>query len=371
MAWFVLKSQPCISSPEEEAEYLQIDCSDATLSAQLNSKSTREKYSSHDRRMVYSHSSLSGMMSRLLEPITRIQENTSKDSEASETGSASQEDSHAKMSPLQGKEPDWMVRSRAYGVKCTESLAKYDRDSSSWRTPQCLLFEDSTESLETLPNWGSLVDGELSELTMQVPRTGESASGSGVRWATPVAMDSLPPKSEKALMHEYEIRKGRSKPSNLRDQVSNMKIWPTPMARDWKGPTALEGLVRKDGKSRMDRLANVVRYSFPPPGITELSNGSGNGGQLNPEWVSWLMGWAPGWVSLAPMKKEVFEEWKEKAAEGSFWENDPAELDKDAPGYIPRTKEGINHRKEQLKALGNGQVPSCACMAEEILRRTE
>jgi len=36
------------------------------------------------------------------------------------------------------------------------------------------------------------------------------------------------------------------------------------------------------------------------------------GGQLNPDWVEWLMGWPIGWTSTEPMGKEVFGQWLNK-----------------------------------------------------------
>ena len=181
MAWFVLGLPPCTSSPEGEAESLRIDCSDATLSARLNSRDTRGKSSSHGRRMEYSHCSLSGMMSRLSEPITRTLRRISKDLGQSADISASQEDSPVRISPSQERVPDWKARALGYGARCEGSSAKWDRDTSSWRTPQCLLFEDSTESLETLPTSGIVSHGQLSELTIQALPTEENASGSGER----------------------------------------------------------------------------------------------------------------------------------------------------------------------------------------------
>ena len=38
------------------------------------------------------------------------------------------------------------------------------------------------------------------------------------------------------------------------------KMWPTPTQRDYKGTYAAEGLIRKDGKSRMDQLPNAVKF---------------------------------------------------------------------------------------------------------------
>lgn len=130
---------------------------------------------------------------------------------------------------------------------------------------------------------------------------------------------------------------------------------------------------------------------FPTPGTTGLSNGSGNcmkanllfdegvitdeerksfragnGGQLNPGWVEWLMGWPVGWTRLSPMNPADYERWKSQAMNGSLWEHDPAELPGSA--FIPRLTDEKAHRKERLMVLGNGQVPSCVCLAETILR---
>ena len=47
-------------------------------------------------------------------------------------------------------------------------------------------------------------------------------------WATPNTMDHLPPKEGEAMQRLYDThRKGRTSPSNLREQV-NPKSWPTP-----------------------------------------------------------------------------------------------------------------------------------------------
>ena len=46
------------------------------------------------------------------------------------------------------------------------------------------------------------------------------------RWATPNTLDAMPPKSTQALEREATIaRPGRSRPANLRDQVSNESTW--------------------------------------------------------------------------------------------------------------------------------------------------
>lgn len=37
--------------------------------------------------------------------------------------------------------------------------------------------------------------------------------------------------------------------------------------------------------------------------------GAGNGGQLNPTWVEWLMGWPIGWTDLKPLETDKFRQW--------------------------------------------------------------
>ncbi len=62
---------------------------------------------------------------------------------------------------------------------------------------------------------------------------------------------------------------------------SNAKGWPTPAARDYKGSYSPAALIRKDGKSRMDGLPQVVEYdktSWPTPTAGE---GSKIGNQPN------------------------------------------------------------------------------------------
>lgn len=39
-------------------------------------------------------------------------------------------------------------------------------------------------------------------------------------------------------------------------------------------------------------------------------------GQLNPEWVEWLMGWPIGWTELGPLEMDRFHEWQQQ--HGSF-----------------------------------------------------
>ena len=197
-------------------------------------------------------------------------------------------------------------------------------------------------------------------------------------WPTPVAQD-------------YKRRGPNSKQQGLADSV---RMWPTPVASDRKGGVsddAWNAYTADKRKGRLSLLKNAVL--FPTPGTKGLSNGSGNvqkanepyeagaisdeerrsfragnGGQLNPDWVEWLMGWPISWTSLRPMSKEDYEEWEEKAMKGTLWTVDPADISSTDEGYIPRVTLEKAFRQQRLKALGNGQVPSCACLAEAVLQ---
>jgi hypothetical protein len=78
-------------------------------------------------------------------------------------------DSLAKTFQAQGGGQESQANEADCGQKWPESLAKYDQITSSWRTHQCLLFEDLTECLEIFPRWGMMQNGELWELTCSEP----------------------------------------------------------------------------------------------------------------------------------------------------------------------------------------------------------
>lgn len=90
---------------------------------------------------------------------------------------SSVEDSRAKISVAPGKVLELVEREADSGVKWQESLAKYDPDSRSWKTRQCLLFGDSAECLEIWPRWGIMQDGECFHARTLAEFTYEKESG--------------------------------------------------------------------------------------------------------------------------------------------------------------------------------------------------
>ena len=141
-------------------------------------------------------------------------------------------------------------------------------------------------------------------------------------WATPSTMDYLPQRSPEALKRLAETaRKGRARPSNLREQVcpETMQLWRTPTANDAKNAALPPSQLKRDSLT-----SQLMRTLYPTPTtgaglcggtgnyqqlkakeaageITpeeRRSMAAGNGGQLNPDWVEWLMGFPVGWTSL-------------------------------------------------------------------------
>ena len=112
-------------------------------------------------------------------------------------------------------------------------------------------------------------------------------------WPTPTVQDSN--KATKRWREDHQ--------NNLTAAVFNPeKMFPTPTTRDYKGGYKTESLIRKDGKSRaMDALPNAV---LDGKGVE-----TSTGGQLNPTWVEWLMGWPLGWTDLKPLETVKFQQW--------------------------------------------------------------
>ena len=139
--------------------------------------------------------------------------------------------------------------------------------------------------------------------------------------------------------------------------------FPTPRCRDLCGGTGAHDKLKnlatvgiQDAEEARALGAKVETYDTP---TTQGDGGSGRKGnmpvygQLNPDWVEWLMNWPFGWT--------------DPDADALVWfapEHDPADLDDDHPLYIPRITTRKEFRIKRIVTLGNGQVPLCALAAE-------
>jgi hypothetical protein len=179
------------------------------------------------------------------------------------------------------------------GRKWLGLLARFDRDTSTWRTPQSSLLEGSDEYSETWPRWGSMRNGESWERQTWEPNI--SATESGL-WPTP---NCIGYRSDGELLLLSRKLTSHAEYLAMTDRACNSKrerFFPTPTVAMAKGSS--EGaLTRKSGRSRSnDRLDYAVEKD-------------GRSGRLNPEWIEWLMGWPIGWTELKPLATGRFREW--------------------------------------------------------------
>lgn len=179
----------------------------------------------------------------------------------------------------------------ASGPRSSDLLASYDRNTSSWRTSQhCLLAQANGEAdglaefSETWPSAGMMRNGKTFRRQPWALPIAESASG---LWPTPSKSDPMLESMTRSAKDPHVTKNGtvRNGPSNL-GLPGMVRLWPTPTATMFKGSSPA-ALTRKDGQDRSnDRLDHAVMAS--------------DGGQLNPTWVEWLMGFPTGHTDLQP-----------------------------------------------------------------------
>ena len=172
------------------------------------------------------------------------------------------------------------------GRKCSELSESLRRVGSLVRT-----YLESCELRDkTLSRTWSVRAMTSSCLILKLRLSVRGTGGNGSHlWATPNTMDYFPNRSVDSILKMQEkARKGRSRPSNLREQVQPdvMKLWPT--------PTTGAGLC--GGTGNYQRLLELRKQGV----ITEKERKAmaHRNGQLNPDWVEWLMGFPIGWTSL-------------------------------------------------------------------------
>jgi hypothetical protein len=295
MSWHCLQGQ---------GEFCLESYLDGLRSVRSNSQSIREKSYSNDRETGTSRHSLSGTTSP-----------PSTEHRGEDLSMSSQEDSPVRISVGSVKVKDLPGRVQASGLRCSELLKRYSLGMSSRKTVRTFVPEDLVSSSKDLPVWGMTFAGGCWELGMRVLVTEETECGS---------VRSLGPRDVHCP-------------------------WPTPSARDWKDTPGMTAQ-RKDGKSRNDQLARRV--------YTEENTPAG-GGNLNPDWVTWCMGWPLGWDQLSPLSTAPVQDWHDKAVSGTWWQEEP--------DNIPRVTKKGEQRKVRLMALGNGQVPTVAVLAWNVL----
>ena len=160
-------------------EYLAENFLDGEQSVQSNGSPTPQAFCAPGKMTDFSRLSRFGMTYK---PLT---ENLGE-----ELLMSYREDFPVKTSQLQETETDLTESEAECGEKWQGLLARYDQDMHLWRTVQCSLLEDLNESLQTLPQWGMTVGGELYLLPTLVQTIDAKESRFTHVWGTPKAQDS-------------------------------------------------------------------------------------------------------------------------------------------------------------------------------------
>ena len=333
-------------------EYLGENFSDGEQSAPLNGNPIQQAYCAPDKMTDFSRLSRFGMTYK---PLT--------ESLGEELLTLFRAGFHAKTYQQPEKAQGLTENDQECGVTWRGWLAKYDPNTSLWRTAQCSLLEDLNESLATLPRSGMTRDGLLWELPMLEQTIKGTESGLSQRHSlpTPTCNPHMPNKNAntKGPKNLVEVAQGKwehlmpkqkwptpaardGNPTNTLetlmdgrfvDQLANRvkmvenNLWTTPTSRDWKGTTitknhpqgfnkSLANDVLKmsekwptprasdyKGSTSAEAMGKAAARGFNP-NLPEATAASVGGGKLNPTWVEWLMGWPLGWTDLKPLEMD-------------------------------------------------------------------
>ena len=289
MSWHYLR--------ELEGEFLEDICSGGELLQPLKSKITHAEFYCNGKLMDSYLDSLSGTT------FVHSMENLGQ-----EKSMSSQVDFPVRTFLPQEKEQDLKEKDQDSGEKWRGSFVKYDPDMSLWRTHQCSLLGDLELFSETWPTWGLMRNGECWEQRMLEQTIRGTESG-----LSPNGVDSFHTPNTTGLDGGSNSRKALRK---------REEMWPTPVHSE-----ARQGLqIRREGKKGTQTSLSTAVLTWPTPrtkgmcggsGSWDLLNknttveearqmGAGNGGQLNPTWVEWLMGWPLGWTDLKPLETGKF-----------------------------------------------------------------
>jgi hypothetical protein len=197
------------------------------------------------------------------------------------------------------REPD-----QVFTEKSCVSLAWFDQSSCSWKTSQQSLVMDWEPYSETWPRWGMTVGGSAFVHPMSERRITET---DGFYWDTPRTTDI------------YNAAQSRKSPASDRHQLREQVFWPTPRAN-----SAMAATITPESawdRKRFPNLETVVgQKMWPTPNASDCRD-RGNmslpsiqrraaigkqlnlsmvvhptSGQLNPDWVEWLMGFPIGFT---------------------------------------------------------------------------
>jgi hypothetical protein len=242
-----------------------------------------------------------------------------------------------------------------FGAKLRDAVETMHENQTQWKTPTATQVQRTKEGMEKRLKERAKTNRGYNEGCLEEQVVMREA------WATPTVMDELPPKDyEASLRHAQGVRKGRTKPSNLREQVNpesvqayeDAKNWPTPTVAEagkiscqpnygqiglsnhpaiqgtpnrpkgekdrkkesWATPTARDFKDSPNDKTGRDYTLGKQVNGWSPNRQADPTTNSINGkpqeslrkGYLNPNWVEQLMDLPIGWTqcSIEPIDSD-------------------------------------------------------------------
>lgn len=167
-----------------------------------------------------------------------------------------------------------------FGSVTQTPFATYDPDSSSWRTWEHFLFEDSTSFSGRWPNSGMTHDGRAYELPTSALPTSETACSSSVSRGTPSARAAnlLPtPRGQNGEPRNNKVwARPLDQPQNLENALA---LLPTPIAGDAKSArnsTATRTKIPPTGVHAGDTLTDILVPKKSTGAATKSPSGDGS-----------------------------------------------------------------------------------------------
>jgi len=254
MSWLISKAlMNSLCSQELAVESLEENFSDGEQSVQSSGSNIPQAYCAPDKMTGFSRFSRFGMTYK---PLTETR--------GEELLMLYREAFLARICPQQEIDQDLTESEVDYGKRWGGLLARLDQNLFLWRIPQCSLITDSTEYLQTFPNWGLMHDGVLWE--------------------------------QISLAHPTE--------------GNDFGWWPTPVATDYM--TGQTNGITYTGK-RFVRTSQKTGTEFGAKltSAYRLMTGS----HLPANFSEWMMGFPQDWTELKPVEMRKFHKWQQQHGE--------------------------------------------------------
>ena len=187
-----------------------------------------------------------------------------------------QEDSRARTLALREKAQELTESEAGCGEKWHASFTKYDPDSRSWKTAQCLLLGDLELFSETWPQWGLMRSGECWERLTLERLTRGTESG-----LSPDGVTTFHTPNTTGLDGGSNSRRALRKRTATLPTVVKSDYAARRPTENWQGKSDLPSVV-------WTQAGGTQNPQMPPA-------------KLSADWVEWLMGWPLGWTELKPL----------------------------------------------------------------------